>query len=199
MRIVVIGANGTIGKKVYNYLKQKHNVIGASRNIGDLKVDITSSKSIHEFFEKTGKVDAIVNCAGAVKWNDFNEMTEEDFYVGIQSKLMGQVNLVRIAKDFLNENGSFTLITGILADDPVYRTTGAALVNGGINSFVKAAAMELKNGIRINVVSPGLVADSKDKFGDFFPGHEVVPMNKVVNGFVKSIEGRITGEVIRIY
>lgn len=199
MKILIIGANGTIGKKVASHFQTKNEVIRAGRTSGDFTVDITSSESIQSLFNTIGKVDAIVNCAGAVKWADLNEMSEEDYYIGIQSKMMGQVNLVRIGKENLSVNGSITLITGILADDPVYRTTGAALVNGGINSFVKAAAKELHNGIRINVVSPGLVEDSKDAFGDYFPGHDVVSMERVVNGFVKSVEGRITGEVIRIY
>ena len=197
MKIIVIGSNGTIGNYVYQHLRTKHEVIGVSRTVGN--VDISKPESVLEFFEKTGKVDAVVNCAGAVKWNDLYNMSEEDFYVGIKSKMMGQVNLVRIAKDFLNPNGSITLTTGILADDPVYKTSGAALVNGGINSFVVAAARELRNGIRINVVSPGLVEASADKIGELFPGHEPVSMVKVINGYVKSIQGNITGEVIRIY
>ena len=198
MKILVIGAHGTIGSKVAAHFKQKYEVVTAARNAGDFKVDISSAESIQQLFNRVGKIDAIVNCAGAVKWNDLNELTEEDFYVGIHSKLMGQVNLVRIGKNYLNESGSITLITGILADDPVYKSSSAALVNGGINSFVKAAARELRNGVRINVISPGLVEDSADML-PLFPGHELVPMNKVVNGFVKSVESKITGEVIRIY
>ncbi|MFA9391930.1 MAG: short chain dehydrogenase [Prolixibacteraceae bacterium] len=198
MKILVIGAHGTIGNKVAAQFKLRHQVITAARGNCDETVDITSSESIQSLFEKVGKIDAIVNCAGAVKWNDLYDMTEEDYHVGLSSKLMGQVNLVRIGKNYLNENGSITLITGILADDPVYKASSAALVNGGINSFVKAAACELRNGIRINAVAPGLVEDSAGML-DLFPGHELVPMSKVVNGFVKSVEGNRTGEVIRIY
>lgn len=199
MKILVVGASGTIGASVVKHFKKNHKVISASRSSSDLQVDITSKASIRELFNKIGQLDAVINCAGAVKWADFNDMSEDDFYVGIKSKLMGQVNLVRIAKKFLNTNGSLTLITGILGDDPVYQTTGAALVNGAINSFVKATAYELPNGIRINAVSPGLVEDSKEKFSAYFPGHNVVSMERVTNGFIKSVEGRITGEVIRIY
>jgi len=75
---------------------------------------------------------------------------------------MGQVNLVRIGKNYLNQNGSITLTTGILADDPVVKTTSATMVNGGIHSFVKAVSLEIGNGIRVNVVSPGLVEDSHE-------------------------------------
>jgi hypothetical protein len=78
-------------------------------------------------------------------------------------------------------------------------TTSAAMVNGGIHSFAKAAALELKNELRINVVSSGLVEDAVEKYEAYFPGHNPIPMQKVVNGYVKSVEGKGTGEVIRIY
>jgi hypothetical protein len=112
---------------------------------------------------------------------------------------MGQVNLVRIGQDYLNAGGSFTLTTGILADHPVLQTTSAALVNGGIHSFVKAVSLEIKNEIRINVVSPGLVEDSAEKYGEYFPGHIPVPMKKVIAAYVESVEGDSTGKIIRIY
>jgi hypothetical protein len=144
-------------------------------------------------------VDAVVCIAGDAKWAEFASMTEEDFYIGLKSKLMGQVNMVRIGKDFLNPGGSFTLSTGILADHPVALTTSAAMVNGGIHSFVKAVSLELKNDIRINVVSSGLVEDAVDKYEAYFPGHNPIPMNKVVNGYVKSVLGSGNGEIIRMY
>ena len=150
-------------------------------------------------FNSTGKVDAIVCIAGEAKWATFDSMTEEDFYVGLKSKLMGQVNLVRIGKNYVNECGSFTLSTGILADHPVELTTSAAMVNGGIHSFVKAVALELKKGIRINAVSSGLVEDAIDKYESYFPGHNPIPMRKVINGYVKSVEGKETGKIIRMY
>ncbi len=199
MKILIIGGNGTLGKKVTEHLKIKHEVIVASRNSGDFKVDITDINSIKSLFEQCGKLDAIVSTAGAAKWAAFDEMTEDDFYIGIKSKLMGQVNLVRIGKDYLNKGGSITLTTGILADDPVEKTTNAAMVNNAIHGFVKAVSLEIKNDIRINAVSPGLVEDSKEKFGDYFPGHIPVSMDKMVSGYVKSVEGKVRGEVIRIY
>jgi len=199
MKILMIGGNGTIGKRVSAHFSKKHQVIIAGRNSGDVTVDITDSRSIKTMFEKTGKVDAVVCTAGEAKWAEFNSMTEEDFYIGIKSKLMGQVNLVRIGKDYMNPKGSFTLSTGILADHPVVMTTSAAMVNGGIHSFVKAAALELENSIRINVVSSGLVEDAVSIYEDYFPGHNPIPMKKVVNGFEKSVEGKGNGEIIRMY
>lgn len=198
MKIIVVGGNGTIGKTVAGHYKLNHEVIVAGRSKGDIIVDITSAASIQEMLEETGKVDAIICAAGAVKWAPFSELSEDDFYIGIKSKMMGQVNLARIGRNYLNPGGSITLTTGILADDPVFMTTGAALVNGGLNSFVKAVARELDKGIRINVVSPGMVEDSVERIGHLFPGHNPVTMKQVLNGYRKSVEGRITGEVIRI-
>lgn len=199
MKILVVGGNGTIGSCVANRLKEKHQMIIAGRNSGEVNVDIESTASITSMFEQTGKIDAIVSCAGAAKWAAFDTMNEEDFYVGIKSKMMGQINLVRLGQEYLKDGGSFTLTTGILADDPVYMTSNAAMVNGAIHGFVLAVSQELKNGQRINAVAPGLVEDSKDKYGDYFPGHNPVPMHKVANGFVRSVEGKRTGEIIRIY
>lgn len=199
MKILIIGGNGTIGKTVSNHFSKKHDVLIAGRHSGDITVDITDSQSIESMFKSAGKVDAVVCIAGDAKWAAFDSMSEEDFYIGLKSKLMGQVNLVRIGQDYLNAGGSFTLSTGILADHPVDFTTSAAMVNGGIHSFVKAVCLELKNGARINVVSSGLVEDAVEKYEAYFPGHNPIPMNKVVNGYVKSVEGKSTGEIIRMY
>lgn len=199
MKILIIGGNGTIGKTVAAHFKENNEVVIAGRNSGDVMVDIADSHSIKEMFEKTGKLDAIICIAGEAKWADFKDLTEEDYYIGLKSKLMGQVNLVRIGKDYLNSNGSITLSTGILADDPVVQTASAAMVNGGIHSFVQAAALELEKGIRLNVVSSGMVEDAYEKYRDYFPGHNPIPMKKVINGYVRSVNGKGNGEIIRIY
>lgn len=199
MKILIIGGQGTIGKKVSDHFSKKHEIIVGGRNSGDVTVDIADSQSIETMFETVGTIDAVVCIAGEAKWAAFDSMTEEDYYLGLKSKLMGQVNLVRIGQDYLNNGGSFTLTTGILADHPVMLTTSAAMVNGGIHSFVKAVSLELRNGIRINVVSSGLVEDAVDKYEAYFPGHNPIPMWKVINGYVKSVEGRGTGEIIRMY
>ena len=199
MKLLIIGGKGTIGKKVSAHFSKKHEIIIAGRISGDVTVDITDSKSIKAMFDSIGKIDAILCIAGEAKWAPFDSLTEDDFYIGLRSKLMGQVNLVRIGQDYLNTGGSFTLTTGILADDPVLMTTSAAMVNGGIHSFVKAAALELKNELRINAVSSGLVEDAVEKYEAYFPGHNPIPMKKVINGYVRSVEGKGTGEIIRMY
>lgn len=197
MRILVIGGNGTIGKQIVEKLAKENEVVIAGRTSGDVQVDFSNADSIKSMFEKVGKVDAIVVTAGDAKWDAFTNLSEEDFYIGIKSKLMGQVNVVRIGKDYLTTGGSITLTTGILADDPVDKTTSAAMVNGAIHSFVKAVALELTS-VRVNAVCSDLVEDSYEKYKDYFPGNTPVPMHKVVDGYVKSIFGKNTGRIFRI-
>lgn len=199
MRIFIIGGNGTIGKKVTSYFKEKHEVIIGGRGTSDVAIDITDCNSIESAFKKAGPFDAILCIAGEAKWATFNELSEEDYYIGLKSKLMGQVNVVRIGKNYLHPGGSITLSTGILADDPVEKTTSAAMVNGAIHSFVKAVDLEIENGIRVNVVSLGLVEDAYEKYKDYFPGHIPISMRKAVFAYAKSVEGRVHGEIIRIY
>lgn len=199
MKILIVGGNGTIGKKVVSYFEKDDEVLIAGRKSGDVTVDIADSKSISAMFEMIGQLDAIICVAGEAKWAGFKELAEDDYYIGIKSKLMGQVNLVRIGQNYLNPNGSITLSTGILADDPVITTTSAAMVNGAIHSFVKAVALEIDNGIRVNVVSSGVVEDAYEKYKDYFPGHNPIPMTKVVNGYARSVKGKGNGEIIRIY
>ena len=91
MKILIIGGNGTIGKKVTEHFSQNHEVIVAGRTSGELNVDISDSGSITNLLQKTGSLDAIICIAGIAKWAPFNEMTEEDFEIGLKSKLMGQV------------------------------------------------------------------------------------------------------------
>lgn len=112
---------------------------------------------------------------------------------------MGQVNVVRYGRKCLKKKGSITLTTGILADDPVYQTTSATMVNGGIHSFVQAVAIEMEKKQRVNVVSSGVVMNAYAKYESYFPGHPPIPMGKMVHGYVRSVEGSVTGEVIRIY
>lgn len=203
MKILVIGGTGTIGRRVVEHFSKDHQVLVGGRSSKDYPIDIGDTRSIKQLFKKikknSGKLDAIVCAAGEAKWAPFKDLSEADFHIGLRSKLMGQVNVVRYGRKCLKKNGSITLTTGVLADDPVYKTTSAAMVNGGIHSFVQAVALELKKEKRINVVSSGAVMDSYDKYASYFPGHPPIEMDKMMHGYVRSVMGRGTGQVIRIY
>jgi NAD(P)-dependent dehydrogenase (short-subunit alcohol dehydrogenase family) len=198
MKILLVGARGTIGKVLYNEFSKKAEVVSASRNDTDVTVDITSPESIEQMYESVKEIDAVICAAGPAKFGAFAELSEEDFYIGIRGKLMGQINLVRIGQKYLNDGGSFTLTTGVLADDPVAGSTSLALVNGAVNSFAVAAALEMPRGLRINVIAPTVVADAAEKYADVFPGYDPVSMERVVNGYVRSVYGRTNGHIFRI-
>ncbi len=199
MKILVIGSTGTIGKAIYNNLKLDHiNVYGSHRNNKEYPIDITDTNSIKTIFEQLPQLDAVINAAGTATWKPMAQLTEKDYHVGIQSKLMGQVNLVHIAKDYLKENGSITLTTGILAEHYEPNAVGLSLVNGAIHSFVHAASNELDRGIRINVVAPGAIAGDfpvDKKFADHYP----VDLNDVVEIYKQSITQNITGQILKKY
>src|ERR1700761_1384744 len=175
MKILLIGGSGTIGKKLAAALGQ-HDLIIAGRNSGDQRVDITSAASIEKLFQRLPLLDACVCTAGTGYYGDFQTMREEDMLPGINGKLLGQINLVLIGKDYLRAHGSFTLTSGIAAEMPARNGTTVAMINGAINSFVLGAAQELKHDKRINAVSPGLVEDSLERYGALFPGYDAVPM-----------------------
>lgn len=199
MRVLLVGASGTIGRRIAADLSKRHEVIEASRSAGGVSVDITSADSIEEMYKAVGNVDAVVCAAGPAKFVSLAEMTEEDLYIGIRGKMMGQVNLVRIGQKYVKDNGSFTLTTGILADDPIAGSAAVSMINGAVNSFAIAAAQELPRGIRINVVCPTVVEDSAEEYGDFFRGFVPATMDRVVSGYIRSVEGLINGRIIRIY
>jgi NAD(P)-dependent dehydrogenase (short-subunit alcohol dehydrogenase family) len=198
MRIVVVGATGTIGKPVTAALQSRHEIVKVGNKGGDHQVDIKDSGSIRRLFEKTGRFDALVSCVGKVHFGDFAKLAENEVMIGLKDKLMGQVNLVLVGRDFINDNGSFTLTSGVLSHDPIRYGACASLVNGAIDCFVRAAAIELPRGLRINVVSPGLLDESADALGDYFRGHETVPGRRVANAYVKSVEGRLTGQILSV-
>ncbi len=199
MKTLLIGGHGTIGRAVADHLADRHELIIAGRSAGDVLVDIADVASIRKMYEAIPDIDAVICAAGTARWDRFDTLEEEDFYIGLRSKLMGQVNLVRLGMGVINDGGSFTLTTGILGERPVPMTTSAALVNGGIHSFVKAAALELERGLRINVVAPGLVENAAEKLGHFFPGHTPVGMTEVAEAYASAVEGEMTGELIRVY
>jgi len=198
MRVLIVGASGIVGRAVMRELGQRHEIVTAGRSSGDLRVDITSAESIQAMFQKAGQVDAVVACAGKVKFAALEAMTAADYEVGLKDKLMGQVNLVLIGRGFVPEGGSFTLTTGVLDHDPIRQGSSASMVNGALNAFVLAAAIEMPRGQRINAVSPGVIEEAMDDYGPFFRGFEPVPAARAALAFAKSVEGAQTGQVYRV-
>lgn len=199
MRILIVGATGTLGKAVVDRLKDKHEIIKAARSGGDVTVDMTSTESIAAMYEAVGKVDAVVVTAGSAKFLPLTNMTPDDNQVAIDGKLKGQVNIVLLGLDYVNDGGSFTLVSGILMDDPIPQGASAAMANGAIRAFVKSAAIEMPRGIRINTVSPNVLEESWNDYADYFAGFVPVPASKAAAAYQKSIEGKQTGRCYEVY
>jgi NAD(P)-dependent dehydrogenase (short-subunit alcohol dehydrogenase family) len=198
MKIIIVGATGTLGKKVADAFAEKHEVIRVGNTKGDVQVDITDEASIKAMYEKIGAFDALISTSGKGPFAPVKQLTGETFKSGLLDKLLGQVNLVLIGQHYINKGGSFSLTSGILADHPVAAGSVLSAINGGLNSFVIASAPELENSVRINAISPNVVEDSPSYF-DSFPGEIPVTMEKVVKAFEKSVLGIVTGQVIKVY
>ncbi|MBU6081744.1 short chain dehydrogenase [Allobacillus halotolerans] len=199
MKILLIGATGLLGQAVKQELEGEHEIIGAALEGADFNVDMTKPDQIREMFEKIGKVDAVISTAGDAPFVPLEELTPELNDVGIESKLKGQINLVLIGMDYVNDGGSFTLTTGILMDDPIPKGTSSAMTNGAITGFVKSAAIELPRGIRINNVSPNVFSEASKEHRDTFQGFEPVSIEKVALAFRKSVNGKQTGQTYKVY
>jgi len=198
MKVLIVGASGTIGRAVAAELGQRHEIVAAGRSSGDVRIDITDRASIAAAFKKVGRIDAVVSTAGHVKFAPFADMNPEDYEIGNRDKLMGQVNLVLIGRGSVADGGSFTLTTGVLDSDPIRGGSSASLVNGAVNAFVMAAAIELPRGLRINAVSPGLITEAAAAFGSYFRGFETVPAARAALAYSRSVEGAQTGRVYRV-
>lgn len=198
MNILLIGAQGTLGRAVAEELGPRHTLITAGRNSGDLRIDLTDRDSITAALARAGQLDAVISAAGNVAFGGLLELTPEQWEIGLRDKLMGQVNLALLAAPLLADGGSITLTTGVLAEDPIRYGASATLVNAGIEGFVRAAALELPRGVRINAVSPGVLQESMPGYAPYFRGFEAVPAARAALGFSRSVEGAQTGQVYRI-
>lgn len=199
MKIILIGGTGTIGKAVADELSKDHQVIIVSHQKSKITVDITNPASIENMYKTVGPVDGVVSTTGKVHFGPLKDFNAEQYQIGLNNKLMGQVNLVLLGLPYLNEGGSFTLTSGILNHDPIRFGSGASMVNGALDGFVTAAAIEMPKQIRINVVSPNVLQESMDKFGDYFKGFDAVPAERVALAYSKSVNGAQTGQIYKVW
>jgi NAD(P)-dependent dehydrogenase (short-subunit alcohol dehydrogenase family) len=195
VRVIVIGAAGAVGNCAVEALSGRHEVIRVGRSSGDIKADIEDIDSIRAMYREAGKVDAVVSAVGHGHFGAVHEMTSAQFMQGINHKLLPQVNLVLEGFDFVNDNGSFTLTSGVLNRDPIPGGSCAAAANGALDGFVLGAAVDMPRGIRINAVSPEVLEVSRQKYEGFFPGHVHVTNEAVGLAYSKAVEGCLTGQV----
>ena len=198
MKILLIGATGTIGSAIDRELSTRHEIVRVGRKSGDFQVDISDSASIRNLFEQTGRFDALICAAGNVNFVALGEMSEKDFALGLQDKLMGQVNLLLIGREFANDGASFTFTSGVINREPIRTGSSAALVNAALDGFVKAAAIELPRGLRVNSVSPTVLTEAMGKYAPYFRGFKSVAAADVALAYAKSVEGLHTGQTYQV-
>lgn len=198
-KILLIGASGTIGQAVLANLSARHEVITVGRTSGTHRADFSQPGSVAALFKAVGKVDAIVSTAGNLHFGPLAEMTPEQFNLGLQDKLLGQVQLALLGQHYLNDGGSITLTSGIVGIEPIRNGANATAVNAAIDGFVAAAAIELPRGVRINAVSPTILTESVGSYGPFFPGFETVAAARAALAYQRSVEGGQTGRVYRVH
>jgi NAD(P)-dependent dehydrogenase (short-subunit alcohol dehydrogenase family) len=194
MKIVVVGANGTIGRAVVQALQGRHEIVAVGRSHGQYNLDIVSRESIERLYTAVKSFDALVCVAGEARFGPLERLADEDFQVSLSSKLMGQVNLVRLGLHHAADGGSFTLTSGVLSVEPVPGSAAISLVNAGVEAFARAAALEMPRGLRINVVSPPWVSETLTAMGRDPSGG--LPAAKVARAYVQSVEGKATGELL---
>ena len=196
MKFLVVGSTGLIGSYVAKALSKHGQVIGVSRTT-QIKVDVKNPASIAAMYEQVGKIDAVASCIGKVIYKPITELTYDEYLLGLTDKAMGQVELVRAGINYLTDGGCFTLMTGILARDPIASATIAALANGAIESFTLAAAIDLPRGLRINTVSPNVLIEATS-YHQKFAGYHQVSAQSVADAYVKSILGKQTGQIYKL-
>jgi NAD(P)-dependent dehydrogenase (short-subunit alcohol dehydrogenase family) len=153
-------------------------------------VDLADPPSIADLFATVDEADAVVCCAASAP---LTSLSDEDFVPSLRTKLLGQVEAARLGVEHLREEGSITLTSGRIPE-ATPGSAGGALVNAGLEAFVRAAAVEMPRGLRLNAVSPGWVRESLEKLGMDSSGG--VPASDVARAYVEAIEGSMQGQVI---
>jgi 3-oxoacyl-[acyl-carrier protein] reductase len=155
--VVLVARNGDALGEVSNAVRKA----GAHPlNIAlDLSLPESPETVIRTAFDHYGRIDALLNIAGAVPQIDLFEMTDEQWYAGMELKLHGARRLTIQAWDALKESqGSVVFMSGSAALDPKPAFAAVAATNAAIIAMAKAFAEQgIKDGVQVNSVIPGAV------------------------------------------
>jgi len=195
-KIIVVGASGRLGRVIVGGLKD-YEVIRAGRSGPDLKIDALDFESVSDVFAKVGSFDALISCAGVrAPFKTFEELTMEDFALGLSNKCISQLNLAKAAIPYLTDNGSITLTSGIIGDEPILAGSCAAAANGALNMCVSTLAAEYTGRLRINIVSPSIIENSVEHYGMIFDGFEPTSEKRIIEAYRRTISAPISGRVL---
>jgi NAD(P)-dependent dehydrogenase (short-subunit alcohol dehydrogenase family) len=226
--IIVTGASQGIGAAIANlFLERGYNVVGNSRNIsdknelqrsdklalvdGDIGLASTAEMIVGTAVERFGSVDALVNNAGIFFTKPFIEYTPEDLRALSSTNLYGFIHTTQLAvKQMLSQKsgGSVVSITTSIVDHPLAAVTASfpMITKGGIDAISRSLAMEYApQGIRVNVVAPGVVDtplhknNPKEFLRTLSPlGRISSPMDIAEAVFYLTEASQVTGEVLHV-
>jgi NAD(P)-dependent dehydrogenase (short-subunit alcohol dehydrogenase family) len=226
--VIVTGASQGIGAAVANvFLERGYNVVANSRNItnknelhrsdnlalvdGDISNAETARNIVATALERFGSIDALVNNAGIFLAKEFTEYTQEDFRALAATNLDGFIFPTQLViKQMLAQKtgGSVVNITASLADHPLLALKASVpmITKGGLNAVSRSLALEYAaQGIRVNVVAPGLVDTPllKGIPQDFL--RKLSPMGRIgtTNDIAEAVfylteASQVTGEILHV-
>src|SRR5215831_1873768 len=161
--IVLAARNSSALKEVADVVRHG----GAEPLVCDLDLSRVESAEalVKATLDRFGRIDALLNIAGAVPQVNLFEMTDEQWRDGLELKLHGARRLTILAWDALKASkGSVVLISGSAALDPKPDFAAVATVNAAIIALAKAFAEQgIKDGIQVNSVVPGAVMTNRRK------------------------------------
>lgn len=207
LRILLVGAGGVVGRCVHEALREGHAVISAGleapQGPDHVQLDLGDSAALVPALRALGPLDAVISTAGRARFGALAQampaaLDDSVYGLGLHDKLMGQVNLALAAREVLRPGGSITLTSGTTSTEPVLGGAGLSLVNGALESWVRAAATELPQGWRLNVVSPSLVEGTPAAACAAFPGFELVSGRRVALAYLRCLLSGINGQVLRV-
>jgi NAD(P)-dependent dehydrogenase (short-subunit alcohol dehydrogenase family) len=199
VKILLIGASGTLGQKVVLALSSSgHELVRIGRKAADVLADFTDPKGLTAVYERLKPFDAVAIAAGDVAFGPLTELTREQWQFSFNGKLLGQIAAVQQALPYINDRGSFTLVGGLFSEEPIPMGAAASTVNRALEGFVTAAAIELPRGLRINLVSPTVLKESMPQYADFVPGVIPVPAATAAQAYKRSILGAHTGRIYKV-
>ncbi|WP_244813698.1 short chain dehydrogenase [Caballeronia sp. Lep1P3] len=194
MRVLIVGATGLLGTQIARLLEAEHEIVTASRKGSDVAVDLSDKASIAAMFAQVRKVGAVLCVGGTAKFAPLDTLSDDDYAFSLANKLMGQVNLVRCATGHVDEGGAITLTSGVLAQQPMVGSAAVSIVNAGVEAFARVAALELHGRMRVNVVSPGWVAETLEAMGK--DASQGIAAAEVAKAYKRTIDEAITGQVL---
>jgi len=143
----------------------------------DLREPQAAKTVVQETLRRFGRIDALVNIAGAVPQIDLFKMTDAQWDDGMALKLHGARRLTIEAWDALKaSNGSVVLMSGTAALGPKPGAAAVAAINAAINALAKAFAEQgIKDGVQVNSIAPGAVMTGRRQafFESWAPAHNL--------------------------